>query len=56
VFDAAPQELDDKQIKLIYQQSDNPKQKDKYTADTQSKFSYQPLPPKTATQLQNNWR
>jgi len=51
VFDAAPEELDHKQLTLIYQQSDNPKQKDKYNADTQSNFSYQHLPLKTATQL-----
>ena len=52
VFDAAPQELDDKQLKLIYQQSANPKRKDKQTADTQSNSSYQHLPTKTATQLE----
>jgi phosphonate transport system ATP-binding protein len=49
VFDAAPEQLDDKQLALIYQQ---PAEKNKSTQDSQPKSSPERLPTKTATQLE----
>ena len=49
VFDAVPEQLDDKQLALIYQQ---PAEKNKSTQDSQPKSSPERLPTKTATQLE----
>ncbi|MCB2426465.1 phosphonate ABC transporter ATP-binding protein [Methylophaga pinxianii] len=49
VFDAAPQQLDDTHLALIYQQ---PVEKSKSAKDSQPKSSPERLPTKTATQLE----
>jgi phosphonate transport system ATP-binding protein len=49
VFDAAPQQLDEKQLALIYHQ---PAEKNKHAKDSQPKSSSERLPTKTATQLE----